>query len=485
VEGDEKLLALTAGELEGLLAPGKGFRRLALVRAPDGASLCAAVREIWGARRFRRVEAVRLTGGWRLMREYYDSLEAALRREIALDWSNAMTLIRLGRLYARNLVRNLPLLNRGEDAAALDFGAAPVLVLGAGPSLDGILQGLASRFRDASAGALPGKRPFRIICVDTALPCLRDWGIRPDLVVALESQHWNLRDFVGAGPGELPLAMDFSALNAPSRVLKGKLWLFSTPWTGLNLLDRLEKGGFLPLRLPPLGSVGLSAVSLALKAAGGPVITGGIDFSFTLDRYHARSSPGHLEWLGKHTRLSGVLNLSAFRKGVVSLPSKTGEPVLSDPGLRSYRDLFETEFGDPGGEGRLRDIEGSGLPLGIPVISLGEALALLEGPAPEAAGPALLRGSPPARTGLEAFIRGEKEALEELRDMLAGGAIPRRDRLESLLDYCDYLWAHFPECAGAGGRRPPGEDLSFLKRVRAEIDPFRKLFSLSLKEPGS
>ncbi|MDR1058947.1 MAG: DUF115 domain-containing protein [Treponema sp.] len=498
VEGDEKLLALAAEEMGGLLSPGEGFRRLALVRAPDGASLCAAVREIWGARRFRRVEAIRLTGGWRLMRGYYDSLEAALRREIALDWSNAMTLIRLGRLYARNLARNLSLLNRGGDAAALDFGAAPVLVLGAGPSLDGVLKELASRFRDIP----PGKRPFRIICVDTALPCLRDWGIRPDLVVALESQHWNLRDFVGAGAGELPLAMDFSALNASSRVLKGKLWLFSTPWTRLNLLDRLEKGGFLPLRLPPLGSVGLSAVSLALKAAGGPVITGGIDFSFTLDKYHARSSPGHLEWLEKHTRFSGVLNLPAFRKGAASLPSKNGEPVLSDPGLRSYRDLFEMEFGGPGGEGRLRDIAGSGLPLGIPVISTGEALALLEGSGPEAAGgttpeppspAALPRGSPPvrggqegpARPGLGAFICGEEEALEELRGMLAGEAPPRRDRLEYLLDYCDYLWAHFPECAGAGGRRPPGDDLSFLKRVRAEIDPFRKLFRLSLKELGS
>jgi hypothetical protein len=298
--------------------------------------------------------------------------------------------------------------------------------------------------------------------------------------------------------------MDVSALNAPGRVLGGPLWLFSTPWTSLHLLERLEQGGFLPLRLPPLGSVGLTAVSLALKVTGGPVITGGIDFSFTLDSYHARSSPGHLEWLEKHTRLSGLPKSPAFRKGVFSLPSKTGEPVLSDPGLRSYRDLFEMEFEGPGKEGRLRDIEGSGLPLGIPVISLGEALALLEGPVPgDSAGKAAPGASPgaagrggtlpgispapaghkrPDRYGLEAFIRGEAAALEELRGLLRGESPPGRARLESLLDHCDYLWAHFPECAGAGGRRPPGDDLSFLKRVRAEIDPFLKLFRLSLEE---
>jgi hypothetical protein len=483
-EGDEKLLALAAEELAGLLRQGEGFRRLALVRVPDGASLCAAVNRIWGARVFRRVELLRLTEGWRLMGEYYDSLAGALRREIALDWGNAMTLIRLGRLYARNLIRNLGLLCRGGDAAALDFGRAPVLVLGAGPSLDGILRDLSSRFRD-----IP-KRPFRIICVDTALPCLRDWGIRPDLAVVLESQHWNVRDFVGTPPGDF--AMDLSALNPPAP--GGRRWFFSIPWTGLNLLDRLEEGGFLPLRLPPLGSVGLSAVSLALKATGGPVITGGIDFSFTLDQYHARSSPGHLEWLGRHGRLSGIRNLPAFRRGVFSAPSKTGEPVLSDPGLRSYRDLFEAEFGGPGGGGRLRDISGSGLPLGVPVISPEEALSLLDPfPAESWSGRAGAlppeRQKPPAPRELEAFIRRETAHLEELRDILRGEKIPRRDqpdpaRLEFLLDYCDYLWAHFPECAGAGGRRPPPGDLSFLKRVRAETDPFLKLFRLSLGELG-
>jgi hypothetical protein len=254
--------------------------------------------------------------------------------------------------------------------------------------------------------------------------------------------------------------------------------------------------------------VGLSAVSLALRVTGGPVITGGIDFSFTLDRYHARSSPGHLEWLEKHRRFSGVRNPPAFRRGVFSIPSKTGEPVLSDPGLRSYRDLFEMEFGGSGGGGRIRDISGSGLPLGIPVISPEEALALLEAPAPEEAaggsgavpppGSAALppgrQGAPPPRE-LEALIRRETAFLEELRDLLRGEKIPRRDRpdpekpdparLEFLLDYCDYLWAHFPECAGAGGRRPPPGDLSFLKRVRAETDPFLKLFRLSLGELGS
>ncbi|MDR0399710.1 MAG: hypothetical protein LBH51_02045, partial [Treponema sp.] len=53
-------------------------------------------------------------------------------------------------------------------------------------------------------------------------------------------------------------------------------------------------------------------------------------------------------------------------------------------------------------------------------------------------------------------------------------------RLETLLDECDYLWAHFPECAETGGRRPGAGDISFLRRVRFEIDPFLKLWDLAL-----
>jgi hypothetical protein len=58
--------------------------------------------------------------------------------------------------------------------------------------------------------------------------------------------------------------------------------------------------------------------------------------------------------------------------------------------------------------------------------------------------------------------------LEELLGILTGSG---GGRLDFLLDELDYLWAHFPDCAGAGGRRPVSSDIAFLKRVRAEIEP--------------
>jgi hypothetical protein len=480
VEEDGRLFDLSLKAMGGLLAetsagPG-GFRPLALVKAADPGALCAMVKETWGERRFRRVEVLRLTGGWQLSPGLYEEMAAFLRRDMAISWGNAMTLIKLGRLYTRNAIRNLAFLPQYHDISGLDFGAAPVLVLGAGPSLDGLLRGLLGCF-GAAAGD-PHTRRFRIVCADTCLPILREWDIAPDLAVILESQHWNLGDFVGGRGRKIPAAMDLSALPASGRVLGGPVFLFATPWTELRLFGRLEAAGLLPPCLPPLGSVGLAAAAIALKAGSGRVLTGGIDFSFTLDRYHARSSPGHLSRLAGGNRFRSLLNAgAAFRKGVSAGLSKNGLPVRSDPAMRGYRDLFEREFS---GEKRLGDINGPGLPLGVKDLSMDEAFEVLAEngellPAPGG-------GENPRedlKSGvLEAFMGEEKARLLRLRGLLSGGVSFAQGEMEGLLDECDYLWAHFPECAGTGGRRPRADDLSFLKRVRAEIEPFLRLWDL-------
>jgi hypothetical protein len=141
--------------------------------------------------------------------------------------------------------------------------------------------------------------------------------------------------------------------------------------------------------------------------------------------------------------------------------------------MRGYRDLFEQEFA---GETRLRDISGSGLPLGIKSLPMDEALGMLAG---EGEFPPFPPPSPQRRESsfqLKTFMEEEKERLIRLRGLLSGALSPAGGELDGLLDECGYLWAHFPECAGAGGRRPPADDISFFKRVRAEIDPFLRLW---------
>lgn len=481
VELDEKLRALSRKAMEDLL---KKNPALGLVSGSgDPAQLCGWVQHTWGSRRFRRIEILRLSGGWQLYEEQYANLADALRRDIAIDWGNAMTLVKMGRRYIRNAIRNLALVPQTSALRDGTLGASPVLVLGAGPSLDGVLEGL---HRCWGAALAENARPFKIIGVDTCLQPLKDWNIKPDLVVALESQHWNLRDFIGMGSWEIPLAMDLSALPATREVLGGHPWLFATPWTRLRLFKRLASAGLLPETFPPLGSVGLTAVALARRLSTGPIIIGGLDFAFTVDRFHARSTPGHREGLQRQTRFKSILMAeAAFRPGTGVARSKAGLSQRTDPAMKTYRDLFEQEFAqDP----RIHDIIGLGLPLGLRSLSLEEALAVL--------GKGLPRGSTrvlklrhkweaPIAAAVDAFICRERDALMLLRDILIGTSSQDPEILEVLLDEGDYLWAHFPECAGAGGRRPSATDLSFLKRVRIEIDPLIKLFDLTLQEVRS
>jgi len=478
VEADPELYELTEKNMDASFAAG-GKLRITNIR--EEAGLCAFVREAWGARAFRRIETVRFTGGWQLFPELYDSLCDTLRREIATDWSNALTLAKLGRLYIRNALRNLSLIPYFSTIANLSFGSSPVLVLGAGPSLDETLDVLDRRFSQTLRQS--EIRPFKIICVDTCLGALKDRDIIPDLVVILESQHWNLRDFTGCRGWNVPAAVDLSALPGSAKILEGEGFLFMTPWMPLRIFERLKAAGLLPAAIPPLGSVGLTAVELARRVSRGKIILSGIDFSFTMDKYHARSTPGHRGKLNAQTRFATIAGAAAFGAASFAAVSKSGVPARSSHVMRNYRDLFEREFG---GDPRLFDITGSGLSLGIKTLSPEEALSLLgedfdKDFTQKRRGAEDAQGREIIKEKLLIFLNDEQRRLKELRDILTGERAADHARLNSLIDECDYLWAHFPDYSG--GRRPDLEEiarggeiaLSFLKRLRAEIDPMLKL----------
>jgi uncharacterized Rossmann fold enzyme len=491
VEADGELYELTEKNIDPSLAAN---RKLRITNICDAGSLCAFVREAWGARAFRRIEILRLSGGWQLFPEVYDFLCESLRREIAVDWSNALTLAKMGRLYIRNVLRNLSLVSQFPSAGILSFGEAPVLVLGAGPSLDETLDAL--EIRRAKILACPEALPFKIICVDTCLGALKERNIIPDLVIILESQHWNIKDFLSCNGWSVKAVVDLSSLPASTNILSGEKFLFFTPWTKLKIFERLKDAGLLPVVIPPLGSVGLTAVELARRLTTGKIICSGLDFSFTGDKYHARSTPGHRALLNSQNRLRRIFNPAAYNQYSIAAVSKAGLSVYTNPAMKNYRDLFEQEFG---GDSRIFDIQGSGLPLGIKTLSLEEAAGLLvnltakntinqkhcENSINIFSGQAKIitqrhkdtkeeKREECKKDELISFFENEKKRLEDLRSLLTGEAAADNERLVVLIDECDYLWAHFPDFAG--GRRPELSDISFLKRLRTEIDPMLKIF---------
>ena len=160
--------------------------------------------------------------------------------------------------------------------------------------------------------------------------------------------------------------------------------------------------------------------------------------------------------------------------------------------MRGYRDLFEREFAaDP----RLFDLAGGGLPLGITTLSPETAWEMLAETGAGETGretpghPGTAADQAALTERVRLFLGEEKELITLVRAILTGGA-EDPGKLSALIDECDYLWAHFPDYAGAGGRRPGAEELasgspaaiSFLKRLRAEIDPALSLIERTMGE---
>jgi len=470
IEADQELFNLSKRTMKKMLE--NNPEHLHIINYNDAISVYTYIEKNWGRRRFRRVEVIRLSLGWQLFPDLYEEIIETLRQEFILDWSNAATLVKFGRRYILNAIRNLAIIPKTNPISDLHFGNIPVLVLGAGPSLDITLEKLFSFFPYKEK-----ERPFKIVCVDTAVKALYERNIKPDLVVALESQYWNLQDFIGLGTWEIPIAMDFSAIPKTFEFLGKKHFLFASPWTYLTFFHRLKNADLLPDTITPLGSVGLSAVKIAQKISSGIIITAGLDFSHTLDSFHTRSSPSHLEKLRRSNRLKSIIDAdNAFSYGSFAILSKIEKKVRSSHNLKNYRDIFEKEFA---GEKRIYDIESSGLHLGIRTLSLEEAIKIL-GKGNNIQEKIEIITDERKRENVKIFIQEEKSMLIMLCEILSSGL--HKEKLESLLDKCDYLWAHFPECAGTEGRRPSSENISFLKRVRIEIDPILKRFDLALKE---
>ncbi len=419
VETDPRLPALAAS-----FPPPRDPRfTLALSRQ----AAVAAARAL-GLHRFRRVQAVPLCGSYHLDRAGYDGILQILEEEIRQFWQNRITLAHMSRLWLRNLFTNLAILASGGEALAPPVDR-PILVAGAGPSLE------AARPRIARA-----RERLTLLAVDTALPALD--SLAPDWVYALEGQHYNLEDFLPVRDPGLTLLCDLSSCPAVLRLFPRRR-PFATRFHPLALFDRLQAAGLLPPELPPLGSVGVTAVQAALSLTAGPVLLAGLDFCYPDGRTHARGTPSHRRALAACSRLappgSGSLEALAARP-LLRVAGKAGRQYQTDLVLRSYalqlRALAQAN-------GRLYDLGAEGLETGArPLRTDGELEAVLgAGPWPPA--PFLPPFSPQAAQ-VRDFLRAEVGLLQAAERELEK-ALQRGTGTGPAVALVDYILLATPE----------------------------------------
>lgn len=454
LEEDENLMALSASHLGREILDHPSFR---LIRTSSVARVLETIDSL-KVGPFRRSIRLDLSGGAGLNGDFYRDAQTAIDEYISRWWRNQVTLMKLGRNYARNFFANL---NALPHAFAIPEHtvAKPVIVAGAGPSLDSSL----SVIRERRA------RVF-LLAVDTALPALRDSGITPDAVVLVESQFWITRAFIGFRDSRIPVYADLTANPQALLSTGGKVSFFHTAYAKASFLARFSAMDLSPSRVSPLGSVGLSALEIAcfVAAPGFPVLFTGLDFSWGAGFTHSRGSPAPRDALARSCRLEPIERIPSTDASLTRRETgKGGLTVLTDPALAGYAALCAARFG---GDSRLFDFGNAGLPTGCRNITEGEVRAILdcfvETKLPDT------ERFPVDANRLDAYLSDEKTRLREIRGVLTGDSQYAHIGTEGLIERLkasDYLYLHFPD-----GYKGVNMSDGFLRRVRIELEYFLK-----------
>ena len=449
IEADELLFKLGITQKQ----PLPKSSRLTIVRT-DRPEQAAAVVQQLGPWRFRRVAALYLCGGYQLHRRTYRVLLEAVEEEIRLFWQNKLTLAAMTGLWLKNLFTNLRRLPAAGDIAELATNR-PILVCGAGPSLEGSLEWI-RRIREEVI----------LLAVDTALPVLGEAALVPDWVLTLDAQLYTLEDFIPARDSRITLLCDLTSNPLVLRLFP-ELYFFSTRFHPLSLFDRLESSSLLPSALPPRGSVGVSAVEAALSLTTAAVLFTGLDFSYPGNQTHARSAPSHLAALRSCNRLQPCganIFKTLLARPRLWLRDKGGGRVLTDLVLQSYARQLRTVNS---ASARSFDLSAEGLPVAAERIDKFSRLIDLCTRLPEAsagkADPASGTGSGvrrrPGTDSLRRFCEQEEGLLSEVvRSIAETGGVLAGD-----LAPVDYLRLSLPGTYPEGSLNP-----SDLSRIAAQ-----------------
>jgi hypothetical protein len=466
IEAEPPLAELAHRACLGLGSDGTLPSAVALAPPEEAVRAYLSLEASLGGRRFRRAVEVRLSGGRSIADSAYNKALGAVSNDISTRHRNRLSMVRMGRLWARNVIANLACM-RWEDVQSVPAFSKPIVVCGAGPSLD------------ASFALLRRHRAkLFVLSCDTAAGALYQAGILPDAIVCLEAQVYNVADYLPLGQAATSHVIDLSAHPSTFRSVRGPITLVGSEWAESNFLSRLMGAGLPVNPVPPLGSVGVLALHIA-RATGQPILVAGLDFSYPAGRTHCTGSPGDLRERRIESRTAkrpAAWNAS-YRQGARS----HGGAWIDDPALSMYAGLAASEL--QGAEAYdIRSVPCAPLPaVKLAPEAIDDAINKI---AERTQGTGTRFGSGPPgspetlRRLCREFLGSELSRIETIAAMLREGA--DTGILSAALAQADVLYAHFPD-----PERVLTLEHDALRRVAAETAYWRGRIEAALELPGS
>lgn len=465
IEADEELFKLSNEYLQQIIKNKKNIYNVCIA---DGKSFFSLFNQnlLPAFSNFKRCLPIELSGGAQLYKLFYHSLTALADNAINQFWRNRITLVKLGRLYARNIFKNL---GRVPFADYLKIKSVikPIVVCGSGPSVENIIPFLQKNSDDCF-----------VISVDNALMTLIKSGIFPDAVIAVESQLAIEKAYIGSCGTRIPIIADLTSRPHVMELTGGKVSFFLSEYEQCNYLDRIKKILNI-VTMVPLGSVGLAAMEIALtlrKDESIPVFFCGLDFSFKPCKTHCRETPSHRKLLDEHNRLSTILcGESSFDANSFYFTGKDGKASITTPALSGYGKTFSARYSNVQ---NTFDIATEGMDTNIKKKSLENVLEIVQHFRRNIDTTARIKihendNQISCLEKVKKFLIDELKSLEELRTILITGK--KTEKIIPIIKEREYLYLHFPD-----GYKEPTLDISFLNRIRAEIDFFIKDIKFSL-----
>ena len=225
--------------------------------------------------------------------------------------ANKRTAENFGKRWFRNVFKNLAILKQAPRYRPF---AAPLVVAGAGPSLEEALPRLAEQKKKSS---------LFILAVSSSAPALLAAGILPDLILSSDGGNWALLHL-------------YEALRKPARgVFAAALTaalpsqISALPWLpigdGSLWQTTLLQGMGLPfVSLPQRGTVTATALDLAFRLSRGNVYIAGADLGHRDIQTHARPHGFERLLTEKASRLNPAYSQTFFRASAMASSGSHG-----------------------------------------------------------------------------------------------------------------------------------------------------------------
>ena len=270
-----------------------------------------------------------LNKGYLLHKDFYTECYDNLKKNLKQFLKNSLTLYSLGKRYYKNLILNLPSWSKGKDIKELKIDK-PVVITGAGESIENALAVLKNN-----------RSLLKIIAIDTSLKTLLNYGIIPDFIIAVESQVYNIFDFLGNNVKSISLIADMTTYPLTSRIFTGEKYYFTSNFTSSEFLNKLKAENLLPTFIPPLGSVGITALYIASMLSSSFIFYTGLDFSFMIGKTHAKDSPAIINTLINWTKLSEKDNYHVLiNDNLIEAGEQRNKTIYTTPVLKSYAEIM-------------------------------------------------------------------------------------------------------------------------------------------------